>query len=112
MTKKKAAKKKKEPPVDGLGPDNLKKLRSAIRQVWSWSHARRLCVKRATDTTTGFATCEGCGATVAKIFPDHIIPAGELDEGFIKRMFVPSSQLQALCAACHRKKTNAERRAK
>lgn len=105
-------KKKKPEKFDGLGPDDKKKLRTAIRQVWSWSHARRLCVARATDKVTGFATCEGCLATVAKIYPDHIKPVGELTEGFIERMFCPSSGLQALCIRCHRKKTNVERKAK
>lgn len=112
MTKKKAAKKEKPAKVDGLGPDDKKKLRTAIRQVWSWSYPRRLCVARATDTLTGFATCEQCQATVAKIYPDHIIPAGEFDSGFIDRMFVPSKELQALCKKCHQVKTNAERRKK
>lgn len=102
--------KKKPEKIDGLSPDDIKKLRSAIRQVWSWSHARRLCVKRATDHTTGFATCEQCFAIVAKVFPDHITPCGELDGGYIERMFVPSSGLQALCKKCHAKKTRQERR--
>lgn len=104
MTKKKPKPEK----IDGLGPDDLKKLRAAIRQVWMWSHARRLCLKRAL-TEDGFARCEGCAQVVPKVYPDHIIPAGRLDAGFIKRMFVSSSGLQALCAKCHRKKTKEER---
>ncbi len=104
--------KKKEIPVDGLGPKDKAKLRTAIRQVWSWSHARRLCVKRATNHETGFATCEECFAIVAKVFPDHKNPCGELDGGFIERMFVPSSELQALCKTCHAKKTRLERKRK
>lgn len=104
-------KKKKPEKVDGLGPEDKKKLRTAIRQVWSWSHARRLCVSRATDKSTGFATCEGCFAIVAKIYPDHIKPVGELTEGFIERMFCPSSGLQALCKVCHGKKTRQENKA-
>lgn len=101
---------KKLEKVDGLGPEDTKRLRSAIRQVWSWSHARRLCVRRATNHETGFATCEICGTVVAKVFPDHIKPVGEFSEGFVERMFCPSSGLQALCRKCHGKKTREERK--
>lgn len=102
--------KNKPEKVDGLSADDRKKLRSAIRQVWSWSYPRRLCVKRATDHETGFATCEQCGKTVAKIYPDHIKPVGELSDGYIERMFCPSSELQALCSKCHARKTREERK--
>lgn len=98
MPKKKVAK------VDGLGPEDLKKLRSAIRKVWSWSYPRKLCVARATQED-GFSVCEGCHKIVAKVYPDHIIPVGNLDSGFIERMFCPSTGLQALCKKCHGKKT-------
>lgn len=100
--------KKKEPPVDGLGPADKARLRTAIRQVWTWSHARRLCVKRATNHETGFATCEECFAIVAKVYVDHKNPVGEFDKYFVERMFVPSSELAALCKKCHGKKTYAE----
>jgi len=96
--------KKKPEKVDGLGPEDKKKLRSAIRQVWSWSHPRRLCVKRATRDDD-FAVCEKCYAVVPKVFPDHIKAVGALDSGFIERMFCPSAELQALCKKCHAKKT-------
>lgn len=101
------AKKGKGVKVDGLGPDDIKKLRTAIRKVWSWSYARRLCVARATGKD-GFPRCEKCMKKVPKIFPDHIVPCGELDGGYINRMFISSKGLQALCAKCHRLKTNEE----
>lgn len=100
MTKKKPKPEK----VDGLGPIDRKKLRTAIRQVWAWSHPRMLCIKRATDPE-GFGICEQCKTKVPKVYPDHINPVGPLDSGFIEKMFVPSGALQALCKKCHAKKT-------
>lgn len=95
--------------IDGLGPDDIRKLRSAIRQVWSWSYARRLCVKRATGAD-GFPTCERCRKKVPKVFPDHIKKVGDLLEpGYLLRMFTPSKNLQALCKKCHDQKTRQER---
>lgn len=107
---KKAQKRIKEKPqkVDGFGPIEVKRIRSAIRKVWSWSYARKLCIERATDKA-GFAKCEGCKKRVPKIFPDHIEAAGDVDEGYMARMFVPSKMLQALCRKCHNAKTNQER---
>lgn len=107
MNKRKLLKQVKLEKVDGLGPDDIKKLRTAIRKVWSWSRARKLCIERATGKD-GFPRCEKCKKKVPKVFPDHIIPCGELDEGYIKRMFVSSNRLQALCQKCHRIKTNEE----
>ncbi len=104
------AKRKQKIKIDGLSPDDMKKLRSAIRQVWSWSTPRKLCIARATGKD-GFARCEGCKKKVPKVYPDHIKRVGALDEGFIKRMFVASKFLQALCRKCHNKKTREENKA-
>ncbi len=109
-TKAKKPKKVKPPKVDGLGQSDIENLRKAIRQVWSWSHARKLCLARAMDAE-GFPVCEQCKQRVPKVYPDHTIPAGVLDAGYIKRMFCPSAQLQALCKKCHAPKTAAERKA-
>lgn len=105
-------KKKKEKPakVDGLGPDDIRKLRTAIRQVWSWSYPRRLCVARATQPD-GFAVCEQCHQIVPKVYPDHINAVGKFGPGFIEKMFCPSTDLQALCKKCHAKKTREDRKA-
>ena len=100
--------KKKEEKIDGLSPKDIEKIRRAIRQVWSWSYPRRLCIARATDSE-GFPVCEGCKQRVPKVHPDHIVKVGDVDEGFIKRLFVPSAQLQALCKKCHAAKTKQER---
>jgi hypothetical protein len=103
-------KKPKAPPNDGgLNAKQILQLRSAIRKVWSWSHARKLCIKRAT-LPNGFAECEGCLETTAKVFADHINPCGDIDGGYIDRVFVPSDKLQALCKKCHGAKTRQERR--
>lgn len=116
LAKKSKSKRQKLEKTDGLGPLEKKNLRTAIRQVWHRSHARALVVKRCTDAD-GYAHCEGpCGRKrLPKITVDHIEPAGEVDGGFIERMFAPSSKLMGLCHECHREKTRAEnqrRRAK
>ncbi len=110
--KRKKAKEKIKPQDGGLNPKQRMQLRQAIRQVWSWSYARRLCIARATRKD-GFAQCENpsCKQIVAKVFADHVNPCGTLDEKFIEKVFCPSTGLQALCNKCHAKKTREERKA-
>lgn len=109
-TKKKAprAKKPKLEKVDGLGVDDIKKIRNAIRQVWHWSYAKRLCTKRCTGKD-GYPRCELCKKKCPKIYIDHIERVGDVDAGFIARLFVPSRGLQGLCKKCHDAKTAQER---
>lgn len=103
------AKKQKLEKIDGLGPIDEKRLRTAIRQVWSWNYARKLCIERATDRD-GFGHCEGCGAKAPKLFADHIEPVGTFNaRTFIERMFISSKYLQALCKKCHDAKTREEK---
>ncbi len=98
--------------VDGLGPRDVKRLVTAIRRVWGWNEARKICLARATGKD-GFARCELCKKKVPKVYPDHIEPVGTFHaETYIKRMFIASSRLQAICKNCHRLKTNRERRLK
>lgn len=101
--------KPKEPNVDGLGPKDIRKIRAALRQVWHWSHAKKLVVRRCT-LKDGFARCEGCKRIGPKVFVDHIVQVGDVDEGFIKRLFVSSLEMRGLCKKCHQNKTNEERR--
>ncbi len=98
----------KPEPIDGLSPKDIERIRIAIRKVWSWSYPRKLCIKRATNED-GFGVCEVCKKIVPKVYVDHIIPVGQVDAGFIDRLFCPSSGLQSCCAKCHRLKTNHER---
>ena len=102
-------KKSKPPKVDGLGPEEIKRIRSAIRQVWSWSYAKRLVTLRCIGKN-GFSYCELCKKKSPKVFIDHKIAVGELDAGFIKRLFCSSKDLQGLCKTCHDAKTKQERR--
>lgn len=95
--------------VDGLAPENIARIRVAIRQVWSWSWPRKLCLKRALRED-GFSVCELCNNVAAKVYIDHIVNVGDVDGGFIERLFCPSSGLQALCKKCHDVKTNGERK--
>lgn len=105
----KRKRKEKKEKVDGLGPDDLKRIHSAVRKVWAWSHPRRLAIKRAVDKK-GFSFCEDCLQRVPKVTIDHIDPVGEVGgKDYIKKMWCPSTKLMALCNPCHRKKTNAER---
>jgi hypothetical protein len=100
--------KKSAQKTDGLGPYEVKKIRAALRLVWHRSYARRLVVLRCTGTD-GFARCEQCGKRTPALKIDHIKNVGEVDEGFIYRLFVPSKQLQGLCKPCHDAKTKRER---
>lgn len=97
--------------ADGLGPLEVKKIRNALRLVWQRSHARKLVVERCTRKD-GFTYCEACSSMTPKLKVDHILNCGELDEGFIARMFVPSLGLQGLCNGCHHSKTQLERQSK
>lgn len=112
MAKKKAP---KEPPIDGLSSNDLKRINQHVRKVWQWSTPWRLAKKRVTDDQ-GYVYCEGksCpykGDSVPKVFVDHIEPVGEIGgPDYIKRTFVPSAKLQCLCKRCHDKKTKAENR--
>lgn len=115
MTKKKTAQKvakkatkKRVEKIDGLGPYEKKKIRQALRMVWHRSHARKLCVNRAIGAD-GFPVCEKCGRKNPGNKIDHIDAVGEVDKGFIERLFVPSKFLQALCNECHKLKTKLER---
>lgn len=101
------AKKKKLQKMDGLGPYEKKKIREALRQVWHRSQARKLVVLRCTGKD-GFTYCEKCQERTPKLKIDHIRPIGEVDPGFIERLFIPSKKLQGLCPDCHKPKTNKE----
>ena len=96
-------------PTDGFGPKEKKRVRQVIRQVWHQCHARKLVVNRCVDAK-GFPVCEGCSKRVPKITVDHIEPVGEVDSGFLKRMFVPSNRMQGLCKKCHSAKTRLQRK--
>lgn len=96
---------------DGLGPLEIRKIRSAIRQVWHRSYARLLCAKRCIGKD-GFSYCEKCSKKAPKVYIDHIVAVGDVDGGFLERLFCPSEKLQGLCKKCHDEKTKLERKAK
>ncbi len=99
---------KKLPKFDGLNDDDIKKLKKAIRQVWSWSYSRRLVVKR-TDIGGGYSRCEKCKQKCPKIYVDHKTAIGTFDaKTYILRNFLPSRLLQGLCHECHKTKTKAD----
>lgn len=94
--------------TDGFGPLEIKKVRTALRLVWQRGHSRKLVVLRCTRAD-GFTYCEVCGAMTPALKVDHIVRVGDLDGGFLERLFVPSIGLQGLCEPCHRGKTQLER---
>lgn len=96
--------KKKAPPIDGMSPALRAKIRSAIRQVWSRSHARKLVIARCTDKK-GFLVCEECYEIVPKIQVDHTEAVADIFDGGIERMFCTSEKLRGLCKTCHGIKT-------
>lgn len=96
------------PVVDGFGPKDAKRVRTACRRAWSWSYARRLVIERTTGKD-GFSYCEQCKKKCPKIFVDHIDRVGEVDSGFLERLFVPSTKMQGLCKKCHNEKTKEEK---
>jgi len=102
---------KRKERTDGLGPREIADIRKSIRLVWHRSLARSTAVKRCVKED-GFSYCEKCKEISPKVFIDHIEKVGDVDEGFIFRLFCPSSKLQGLCASCHSAKTKEERRKK
>lgn len=100
---------KKLQKTDGLGPLEIKKIRIALRLVWHRSYARALVVKRCTRAD-GFQYCEVCGERTPKFKVDHTEKVGDVDSGFIERLFVGSHGLKGMCKTCHDEKTKAERR--
>lgn len=102
-------KKEKVKPCDGLGRHEIAKIRSALRQVWHRSMARRLTVKRS-SVEGDLYKCETCSNIVPVIKIDHITPCGDVDGGYIERLFCHSYKLQAMCKKCHNEKTKEERR--
>lgn len=115
MSKKSAQKmprkstRKKLEKTDGLGPLEIKKIRTALRLVWHRSFARSLVVERCLDSK-GFPRCEKCNCRTPALKVDHVEKVGDVDSGFIERLFAPSMFLQGLCKKCHDEKTKEERR--
>lgn len=103
------AKEIKERDIDGVTRKEIERIRRAVREVWMWtSFPRRLCLKRAMHAD-GFPRCEACKEKVVKVYADHIHNVGDVDAGFIDRMWVSSKNLQAICKKCHDRKTREER---
>lgn len=100
--------KKKLEKTDGLGPLEIKNIRNALRLVWSRCHSRNLVKKRCTGKD-GFHYCESCEERTPNLKIDHIVQVGDIVDGGIRRLFVPSKQLQGLCKKCHDAKTKEER---
>lgn len=99
--------KKKTQPTDGLGPKEVQKIRTALRQVWHRSHARKVTVLRCTDAK-GWTYCEECHKRTPKLKIDHTLRCGDVDSGYIKRLFCSSKHLRGMCDKCHKTKTKAE----
>lgn len=102
-------------------------VKGALRQAsWRWGPAQE-CLRRA-RVGRGLYRCDCCGEIgppslppkeggkrrIKNIIADHIDPIIDPDVGFvswdvlIERMFVELDGYQALCSACHNKKTKEE----
>jgi hypothetical protein len=99
---------KKLKPTDGLGALEIRRIRNALRNVWRYSLAHKLVRDRCRGKD-GFHFCEKCRKRTPALKIDHIEPCGQIDSGFITRLFCSSEWLQGLCHDCHRQKTKAER---
>ena len=97
--------------LDGWGnPKEIEQVRKAIRQVWSrGSNSRKIAKKRCMNDD-GFYVCEKCNKMTPKIEIHHLHTVGDLNDGYLARLFCPSSQLWSLCPSCHGKLTRAERK--
>lgn len=103
------AKKKKNVKTDGFGPYEKSKVRAAVRDVWRHSLPHKL-VRDRCSLKDGYSKCELCRKKVPKIFVNHKITVGDVDEGFLKRMFVSADLLEGICDPCHKPITAAERK--
>lgn len=97
--------------IDGFGPKEVSRIRSALRDVWRYSKAHQIVVRRCL-IKDGYSRCEKCKEKCPKVLVDHIQPCGTpADPLYIGRLMVPSKKLQGLCKKCHDKKTSVERKA-
>ena len=89
---------------------------SAARRIWRWSPERRI-VKNGSKTSNKYL-CESCYKKFTKIHIDHIDPVGKAPrdwngwDTYLKRLFCPVSNLQALCHTCHKAKTKRDNKKK
>jgi hypothetical protein len=107
--KKSKSKTSSEEKIDGFGPKEKANVRKAIRLVWTRSYSKQLVVKRCTGSD-GFLYCEQCKERTPKIEVNHKVTVGDVDDGFLRRLFVPSTEMEGLCKKCHAPITNKERR--
>jgi len=93
----------------GLGPAEIAKIRQVNRQLWQRSSlARKIVVKRCL-LSDGFSKCETCGEVCPKVAVDHTIKVGDVDGGFLDRLWVSSNEMTGLCKRCHDIKGNCEK---
>ncbi len=111
LSKAKKAKTKKELKLDGgIGPIETQLIRQAMRLVWQRASKARAIVKERCLVDKECSKCEECGEVVGKIYVDHIVAVGDLDEGYLKRLWCSSKEMQGICKKCHDEKTKEERK--
>ena len=96
---------------------DIAKLVSKAREVWRQSENYQF-IKRdsKSDIKKGWFICGLCGSTREVIKIDHVNPIGKqprsmVDFGaWLEKLFCSVSNLSAICADCHRKKTKEERK--
>jgi len=103
------AKKVKPEKIDGLSPEDIAKIRTAIRKVWMWSYPRKLVKQRCINERKLFQ-CEQCHNETRVLHVHHLEQVGDVDAGFIERLYCSSDKLKGLCEKCHGKETRKERK--
>lgn len=94
------------------------RLKQYIRKIFLYSPIRREVLERARMKRSKLKKykCAHCKQGTEKPKVDHIEPVVDVKKGFqgwdeyITRMFCGVENLQVLCAVCHDKKTNEERK--
>lgn len=92
---------------------------AAARRVWRWSAARR-AAKKAALLFNGKSKCAKCrkGYAEKETQVDHINPVVPIEgqeswDQYLKNLLSASSEdLQVLCKPCHKKKSQAENKAR
>ena len=99
-------------------------IRTALRGAWTRYPVKHQVLRKAGKPVKGKRhkteyQCNECkGWFMGKeVQVDHVTPAGSLKEysdlpKFVETLFCEADNLQVLCKDCHKKKTDAERKAK
>lgn len=105
------ARTKQEQKLDGgIGKIETAFIRNSMRQLWQRVSKARAIAKKRCFVEKGMYKCEICEDIVGDIKIDHQIAVGDLDSGYLERLWCSSDKLTAMCPRCHNEKTKQERK--